>query len=150
MDFLYALVEHLDIPQVYLLGHSHGGFVAQRFALRYPDRVAGLALYSTSPMTGPEFSAAVQKAILAYPQRHPDVPDTAEVVAALAQDDTGMSADEKSVLLRQALPIYFADFWGRVGPSSRNCAAVSTRGPSISPRGSSTTATRCPRSRHRP
>ncbi len=116
VDFLHALVEHLDVPQVYLLGHSHGGFVAQRFALRYPDRVAGLALYSTSPMTGPEFSAAVQKAILAYPQRHPDVPETAEVVAALAQDDTGVSADEKSVLLRQALPIYFADFWGRRRP----------------------------------
>jgi proline iminopeptidase len=44
VDFLHAMVDHIDVPQVHLLGHSHGGFVAQRFALRHPDRTAGLAL----------------------------------------------------------------------------------------------------------
>lgn len=39
--FLGALVEHLSVPEVYLLGHSHGGFVTQYHALHHPERVAG-------------------------------------------------------------------------------------------------------------
>jgi proline iminopeptidase len=29
---LHGIIEHLGIPAVHLLGHSHGGFVAQRYA----------------------------------------------------------------------------------------------------------------------
>jgi pimeloyl-ACP methyl ester carboxylesterase len=31
--FLHGIIAHLSVPRVYLLGHSHGGFVAQRYAL---------------------------------------------------------------------------------------------------------------------
>jgi pimeloyl-ACP methyl ester carboxylesterase len=54
---------------VHVLGHSHGGFVAQQYALDHPDRIAGLVLYDTSPMTGPEFRAAAMAALESYPQR---------------------------------------------------------------------------------
>lgn len=112
-DFLHALVEHLGVPQVFLLGHSHGGFVVQRFAALYPDLVAGLALYSTSPTTTPEFWEAVQNGVLAYPQRHPDVPETAAVVEAFGQYNTATTDEELTAVLQAMLPLYFADFWIR-------------------------------------
>ncbi|MFK3978832.1 alpha/beta fold hydrolase [Micromonospora sp. NPDC050397] len=112
VDLLYALVEHLAVPQVHLLGHSHGGFVAQRFAMLHPDRVAGLALYSTSATTTSEFWAAQRAAVAAYPQRHPDVPDATSAVEGLGQGRPETD-DEKTANLRLALPVYFADYWGR-------------------------------------
>ncbi|GIG02919.1 alpha/beta fold hydrolase [Catellatospora citrea] len=110
-DFLAALVDHLGVPKVYLLGHSHGGFVAQRYALDHPDRVAGLALYSSSPTTGPEFAKAANDAAAAHPQRHPDVPEA----QAMSPDSWGKAEthEEKTTALQRALPLYFADFWGR-------------------------------------
>ncbi|GGJ58314.1 alpha/beta fold hydrolase [Streptomyces brasiliensis] len=39
VTFLAAVVEHLAVPRVHLLGHSHGGFVVRRYALDHPDRV---------------------------------------------------------------------------------------------------------------
>ena len=41
---LYGVVEHLNLPKIHLLGHSHGGFVAQNIALAHPDRLAALIL----------------------------------------------------------------------------------------------------------
>jgi pimeloyl-ACP methyl ester carboxylesterase len=38
----------LGQDRVHVLGHSHGGFVAQQYALDHPDRIAGLVLYDTS------------------------------------------------------------------------------------------------------
>ncbi|MGC4796090.1 alpha/beta fold hydrolase [Micromonospora saelicesensis] len=111
--FLHAVVEHLGEPRVYLLGHSHGGFVVQRYALAHPDRIAGLALYDTSPVTGAEFWGEAMAGLAAYPQRHPDRPEAAAVPAAFAQ--IGGATDDESLgaALRAALPVYFADFWGR-------------------------------------
>ncbi|HTZ09119.1 MAG TPA: alpha/beta hydrolase [Acidimicrobiales bacterium] len=43
-----ALVDALGWRSVVLLGHSMGGFVAQRIALGAPDRVGGLVLMDTS------------------------------------------------------------------------------------------------------
>ncbi|MDG4759125.1 alpha/beta hydrolase [Micromonospora sp. WMMD710] len=49
-------VEHLDAVAgffaegpIVVLGHGHGGFVAQSYALRRPDKTAGLILYATAP-----------------------------------------------------------------------------------------------------
>lgn len=50
---LEALLDSLEIARLPVAGWSMGGFVAQRLALRAPDRVAGLALLSTNP-GGPE------------------------------------------------------------------------------------------------
>ncbi|MDP9793677.1 proline iminopeptidase [Catenuloplanes nepalensis] len=113
VDFVHALVEHLDVDRVHILGHSHGGFVAQRFALRYPDRTAGLALYSTAPTTAPEFWAVAEANQKAYPRRHPDVPEAAAVLDFIDGFDTVETDEDKTRHLAAALPIYFADFWGR-------------------------------------
>ncbi|MEU1588201.1 alpha/beta hydrolase [Micromonospora sp. NPDC005710] len=122
--FLHAVVEQLGEPRVYLLGHSHGGFVVQRYALAHPDRLAGLALYDTSPVTGAEFWAEAMAGLAAYPQRHPDRPEAAAVPAAFAQ--IGGATDDESLgaALRAALPVYFADFWGRESEFAPFQAAV--------------------------
>lgn len=112
-DFLYAVVEHLGVARVHLLGHSHGGVVAQLFALRHPERVAGLALYSSTPVTDAEFWAAGSAAALAYPERWPGMPEAEAVAAAFASDVPVRTDDEQTAILRAILPLYFADFWGR-------------------------------------
>ncbi len=45
-----ALRAHLGYDKVVLLGHSAGGFIAQVYALRYGDHLAGLILDSTAPV----------------------------------------------------------------------------------------------------
>ncbi|CAM3342755.1 MULTISPECIES: alpha/beta hydrolase [Brevibacillus] len=44
-----ALRRHLGLEKIVLHGHSYGGMVAQEYALRYPEHVAGLLLLTTSP-----------------------------------------------------------------------------------------------------
>lgn len=44
---LAALLDHLDLAQVFLAGISMGGFIAQEFAVRYPSRLQGMALMAT-------------------------------------------------------------------------------------------------------
>jgi pimeloyl-ACP methyl ester carboxylesterase len=46
-DDLSGLLDHLGIARAVIGGMSQGGFVALRFALRYPDRAAALILLST-------------------------------------------------------------------------------------------------------
>ncbi|WP_433533981.1 alpha/beta fold hydrolase [Micromonospora sp. CA-249363] len=111
--FLDAVVAHLGEPRVYLLGHSYGGFVVQRYALEHPDRVAGLVLYDTSPLTGADFWAEAMTNLAAYPQRHPDRPEAAEIPAALQRALSATDDETLSAALGGALPVYFADFWAR-------------------------------------
>ncbi len=44
-----ALLDHLGLDRVRVVGISFGGMVAQEFAVTYPDRVERLALLCTSP-----------------------------------------------------------------------------------------------------
>jgi pimeloyl-ACP methyl ester carboxylesterase len=111
--FLHAVVEHLGAGPVRLLGHSYGGFVAQRYALDHPDRVAGLALYDTSPVTGPDFWGSAMAQLAAYPDRNPDVPDAALVPAAFQRLGSAKTDAELTAALREAVPVYFADFYDR-------------------------------------
>ncbi|MFJ6155045.1 alpha/beta fold hydrolase [Micromonospora profundi] len=111
--FLAAVVDDLGEPRVHLLGHSHGGFVVQRYALAHPDRVAGLALYDTSPITGAEFWGEAMANLGAYPLRHPHRPEAAAIPAAFGQIGGATDDETLGAALRAAVPAYFADFWGR-------------------------------------
>jgi len=48
-DDLKALLEHLNIEEVHLAGHSLGGMYAQHFALKYPKSLDKLLLLATFP-----------------------------------------------------------------------------------------------------
>ena len=65
---LADLVDTLDLSDVLLLGHSHGGFVVQHFALANPERVAGIILYDSSAVTGGEFMMAAGEGVAAFAQ----------------------------------------------------------------------------------
>ncbi|WP_127498242.1 alpha/beta fold hydrolase [Actinoplanes solisilvae] len=109
--FLHVVIEHLGSAPVRLLGHSYGGFVAQRYTLTHPERVAGLALYDTSPVTGADFWGAAMAQLAAYPERHPDVPEAAQVPAAFQRLGAATTDAELTAALKEAVPVYFADFW---------------------------------------
>lgn len=49
VEDIEALREYLGLDKIVLHGHSYGGMVAQVYALRYPQNVAGLLLLTTSP-----------------------------------------------------------------------------------------------------
>jgi len=46
-DFLLAFLDALSLERAIVVGHSMGGAIALDFALRYPDRLAGLILVGT-------------------------------------------------------------------------------------------------------
>ncbi|WP_250004544.1 alpha/beta fold hydrolase [Actinoplanes sp. M2I2] len=104
VSFLDAVVDDLALPRVHLLGHSHGGFVVQQYTLDHPGRVAGIILYDTSPVTGPQFWESAMAGVTAYAAVDPHLP-AAFQRAVTATDDEAMSS-----ALREAAPVYFADF----------------------------------------
>ena len=50
IDDAEELRRDLGLGRIVLLGHSYGGFLAQEYALRYPDSLAGLVLCCTAPV----------------------------------------------------------------------------------------------------
>lgn len=132
--FLRAVIEHLALPDVVLLGHSHGGFVAQRYALDHPERVAALVLYDTSPVTGEEFWSAAVANLERFVRRHVDErPEVARYVAALTTRLDQLTDEGATAVLRTIMPAYVCDYWGReeeFGPARRSLRmyAAPTRG----------------------
>jgi proline iminopeptidase len=110
---LLALLDHLGLATTYLLGHSHGGFVAQYVAVHHPDRVAGVVLYESAPATGPEHGAEAQRNVAEFAHRNADRPDLPEVLAALQATASISNDDEMTAALRGLFPAYLADYWDR-------------------------------------
>ena len=50
-DSISGLLEHLNITKGILIGSSHGGYVAQMFARKYPEQTNGLCLFSTASLS---------------------------------------------------------------------------------------------------
>jgi pimeloyl-ACP methyl ester carboxylesterase len=51
-----AILQHLNVAKVMVVGHSMGGMLAARFATQYPDVVERLVLYNPIGLTDPRFS----------------------------------------------------------------------------------------------
>jgi proline iminopeptidase len=112
-DVLDRLIHHLQQDKVYLLGHSHGGFVAQRYALDHADRLTGLILYESAPVTGEEHGAEAAWQVQAFAARNADNAELPGVLAALQSIDGITDDDELTAALRGLLPAYLADYWER-------------------------------------
>ena len=86
-DDLAGLLDHLGWQRAHVLGVSMGGFIAQEFALKYPERVDRLVLACTA-FGGPNM-----------------VPLPMEAIRALTPDMT-LPPRER---YRRAMPVAFAD-----------------------------------------
>lgn len=99
----------LGVDTFVLLGHSHGGFVAQAYALAHPDRLRGLILYDTTPTTGPEWQKDVE-ANLSWFEGEPWFADAKQ---ALAEETSATTDDQMTAIFRRELPLYVADWTHR-------------------------------------
>lgn len=119
-----ALLDHLDLDRVHVVGHSMGGMVAQHLAVSWPERVASLTLVSTTtadPAVGGPSEAAVEAmstpVALPDPAVDPEAARDAHVAASIARARTthGPLLDEEREAARIA-----AAFERSFRPAGRN------------------------------
>jgi proline iminopeptidase len=105
---LDELREHLELERMLLLGHSHGGVVAQAYAAAHPDRVERLILASTLARFQEEQVAAMEAGMKAKE----DEPWYEDACAALAAEQAGEwgSDEELGALAVREFPFYFAEY----------------------------------------
>ncbi|WP_062987594.1 alpha/beta fold hydrolase [Nocardia anaemiae] len=106
------IIDHLDVPKVYLLGHSHGAFVAAYHAIHRPDGLAGVILYEGAPVTGPEHGEEAMRRLRGFAAAHADRPELRDVLATFAAMQDISSDAQTLAVARGVLPSYFADYWG--------------------------------------
>lgn len=108
-----GLLDRLELSRVLLLGHSYGGFVAQYFALHHPERLHGVVLYESAPVTGPEHMAEAGARVGEFVQRNEGRPELPAALAALQSVGSQTDDDKITEALRGLLPVYFAHYWDR-------------------------------------
>ena len=69
VDDLERLRDHLGLERMHLAGHSLGGMIGPRYALRFPERVFSLGLYSTAAGRTEDDSAKVWTVVKAMEQK---------------------------------------------------------------------------------
>ena len=69
VDDLEALRARLGVGQAHFAGHSLGGMIGPRYALRYPERVLSLGLWSTAAFRTEDDSAKVKGVVAAMRER---------------------------------------------------------------------------------
>lgn len=104
-----GLRAHLGLEKFVLLGHSHGGFVAQSYALAHQSHLRGLILYDTSPTTGPEWQKDVESNL----QWFKDESWFAQAADALAHETSATTDEEITAIFRREMPLYFAEWTAR-------------------------------------
>jgi proline iminopeptidase len=105
---LEELQEHLGEERIFLLGHSHGGMVAQAYASNHPGRVRRLVLASTLARFGSEYESAMQAGM----EKRSNQPWYQDALAALEQEQAGEFAtdEEMAELVFREFPLYFAHY----------------------------------------
>ncbi len=105
---LEELRRHLGEERMLLLGHSHGGVVAQAYAAEHPRHVRALVLSSTLARFASEHEAAMQAGM----EKRSNQPWYADARAALEEEQAGhFNSDEQMAqLVFRELPLYFAHY----------------------------------------
>jgi len=109
-DYVEDLASLIEEPS-YILGFSHGGLVAQRFAARHPERVRGLVLASTAARFSSDGQTALDRKIAASKGE----PWLAEALEALRLEQDNAYEDDAELgrILAREMPLYFHRFDGR-------------------------------------
>jgi proline iminopeptidase len=97
----------IGLEKTCLIGHSHGGFVAQRYALAHPDRLTALVLYDTAPRVDADFAKSMQAHAKELSGARPWF---TEAMAGMAGEDTAKTDEELTATIAREMPLYFADF----------------------------------------
>jgi proline iminopeptidase len=119
-----ALRHELGLGKIVLFGHSYGGYLAQHFARRHPEALAGLILCSTAPAFDYAETALQRAASRATPGQ----------LSALIEGFSGPVQNDARFadLVRAVLPIYFETggdaLADAVARRMRVCAAAFNRG----------------------
>lgn len=99
-----ALLDHLGRERAIIFGHSHGGMIAQQFAIDFPRRVEKLILADTAAYLG-DFVGDLAAAVTRY-RDQPWFPDAYDAIRReWAGDYT--TAEEMGDLWLRELPFYF-------------------------------------------
>lgn len=121
------VVEAGGDERVFLIGHSHGGKIAQQYAAEHADHLRGLVLYSTSAVSDADWNKAVEDSIQTFSTE----PWFADKLAAMSSKfppaDGGPCAH-----LAAIAPFYFADYTTRHDEfdpwiASLRCWPISTK-----------------------
>jgi pimeloyl-ACP methyl ester carboxylesterase len=99
---------HLGAERLLLLGHSHGGVVAQAYAAAYPGRVRRLVLASSLARFGAEQEAAMRAGM----DKRSGQSWYADAAAALEEEQEATFADDRQLtdLFFREVPLYFAHY----------------------------------------
>jgi len=102
------LRRHLALDKMLLLGHSHGGVVAEAFAAEHPARVERLVLASSLARFGPGQEAAMQAGL----EKRSGQPWYADAAAALDEEQEAKFATDQELadLFFREFPLYFAHY----------------------------------------
>ncbi|MFC5105114.1 alpha/beta fold hydrolase [Kibdelosporangium philippinense] len=122
-----AVIDDLGEQQVYLMGHSAGGFVAQHYALTRPQNLAGVILYDTSPVTGPELFTEAQSKFDEFTARYAGHPELPEILKAWQAVPTLKDDESTTRTIRTLLPVYFKNYWAKEADLVAIRAAVTGR-----------------------
>jgi len=98
-----ALRAHFGHERVALLGFSHGGMVAMRYAAEHPDRLTRLILLDTAPTLDEE----ALKRVAAAMDRRQGEPWYDEVRPMIDADDLPTGDEEALTGLLKIMPMYF-------------------------------------------
>lgn len=79
VEDLLSLLDHLEINQATLIGHSMGGQIATEFALNYPERVSKLVLLAPG-LSGFSYSKEFEKNMKAIHEAAPDIGKMVELL----------------------------------------------------------------------
>jgi proline iminopeptidase len=113
---LAALIDRLPLRRVHLLGHSHGGFLAQYHAIHRPDQLAGVVLYESAAATGPEFGAEVERRVGELTDRYAGHPLLPGVMKAFAEMPDIVDDEMMVRVARGIIPAYIASYWADPNP----------------------------------
>jgi pimeloyl-ACP methyl ester carboxylesterase len=102
------LRRHLALDKMLLLGHSHGGVVAEAYAAEHPARVERLVLASSLARFGPGQEAAMQGGL----EKRSGQPWFADAAAALDEEQETKFATDQELgnLFFREFPLYFAHY----------------------------------------
>ncbi|MDZ7363586.1 MAG: alpha/beta hydrolase [candidate division KSB1 bacterium] len=105
-DDLEALRQHLGLARIVVLGHAHGGFIAMKYALKYPSRLSQLILVACVLLPNlEEDTRAVNENLQRHPRRKDPGWETAMV--KFKNEYEARTVEEIQENLRATAVLYF-------------------------------------------